>query len=150
MSDKSDSSDSKIKVTDRRRFTQDAEDEARAHEDANPSQASGDATSKVEESAPAGASEGAAGKSPKGVRELPPIDFGTFVLSLASSALVHLGEVEDPESGEKKRNLPLARQTIDLLGMLQEKTKGNLTRDEAHYLESILYDLRMRCVAPRS
>lgn len=79
--------------------------------------------------------------------ELPPVDFSTFVLSLASSAMVHLGDVPHPETGEPARNLPLARQTIDMLAMLQQKTKGNLSRDEATYLESILYDLRLRCVA---
>ncbi|MDF1564218.1 MAG: DUF1844 domain-containing protein [Deltaproteobacteria bacterium] len=83
----------------------------------------------------------------KGEGELPPVDFSTFVLSLASSALVHLGEVVHPETGEPARNLPLARQTIDMLAMLQEKTRGNLSKDEATYLESILYDLRLRCVA---
>ena len=79
--------------------------------------------------------------------ELPPVDFSTFVLSLASSAMVHLGEVAHPETGAPALNLPLARQTIDMLAMIEEKTRGNLSKDEATYLESILYDLRMRCVA---
>ncbi len=80
-------------------------------------------------------------------RKLPPIDFNTFVLSLASSAMVHLGEAPNPETGKTETHLPLARQTIDLLALLQEKTKGNLTKDEATYLDHILYDLRLRCVA---
>lgn len=77
---------------------------------------------------------------------LPKINFQTFVLSLNSSALVQLGFIEDPVSGKKDRNLPLAKQTIDILGMLEEKTRGNLDRDEEMMLKSILYELRMMYV----
>ncbi len=78
----------------------------------------------------------------------PAVDFGTFVLSLGSSALIHLGEAPDPISGEKQAaNLPLAQQSIDLLALLQEKTKGNLTDAEGRLLESLLFDLRMRYIA---
>ena len=78
---------------------------------------------------------------------LPPIDFSQFVLSLSTSALLHLGEIEHPDTGEKAVNIELARQTIDLLGMLQEKTRGNLDREEEKLLENLLYDLRMKYVA---
>ena len=74
---------------------------------------------------------------------LPKIDFSTFVLSINSSALVQLGLIEDPASGQKTKNVPLAKQTIDLLAMLEEKTKGNLTNDEENILKNILYELRM-------
>jgi hypothetical protein len=74
---------------------------------------------------------------------LPEINFATFVVSLNSSALMALGLVEDPISKEKTKNLALAKQTIDILGMLKEKTKGNLTSDEENMLKSVLYDLRM-------
>jgi hypothetical protein len=74
------------------------------------------------------------------------VDFGTFVLSLGSSALVHLGEIEHPESAEAKENLLLARQTIDLLAMLQEKTRGNLSEAEARFLSDLLADLRLKFV----
>jgi hypothetical protein len=79
---------------------------------------------------------------------LPSIDFSTLVVSLSQTALVHLGEATHPETGSKQpaRDLPLARQTIDLLGVLQEKTKGNLTGDEERLLDQVLYDLRMRFV----
>lgn len=77
---------------------------------------------------------------------LPTINFATFVFSLNSSALVQLGMMEDPTSGEKVKNLPLAKQTIDLLSMLEEKTKGNLDVDEAAMLKNILYDLRIHYV----
>ncbi len=76
----------------------------------------------------------------------PPIDFYTFCLSLGSSAFVHLGDAPHPESGEAAPNLVLAKQTIDILGMLQEKTKGNLTPEEDKLLENLLRDLRLRYV----
>ncbi len=84
-----------------------------------------------------------ASRSGKKVYALPKIDFSTFVLSINSSALVQLGLIEDPANGQKTKNLPLAKQTIDLLAMLEEKTKGNLTNDEENILKNILYELRM-------
>lgn len=75
--------------------------------------------------------------------QLPEINFATFIFSLNSSVLVHLGVINDPATGQKVKNLALARQTIDILGMLEEKTQGNLTEDEESMLKSILYDLRM-------
>lgn len=77
---------------------------------------------------------------------LPEINFSSFVLSLSSSALLHFGQIPDPISKKKERNLPLAKQTIDILGILKEKTKGNLTKDEEQLISNLLYDLRMRYV----
>ena len=78
---------------------------------------------------------------------LPQIDFATFVLSLSHSALVHLGEAPDPDTNETARvDLGLAKQNIDILGMLEEKTKSNLTGDEERLLAQVLFDLRMRFV----
>jgi len=74
------------------------------------------------------------------------IDFSTFVVSLSHSALLHLGEAPHPETDKPETNLLLARQTIDLLGVLEEKTKGNLTGDEERLLTQVLFDLRMRFV----
>jgi hypothetical protein len=74
---------------------------------------------------------------------LPKIDFSMFVFSLNSSVLVNLGIIDDPATGTKTQNLPAAKQTIDILCMLQEKTKGNLTKEEEELLKHILYDLRM-------
>jgi len=76
----------------------------------------------------------------------PQIDFVTFVLSLASSVQVHLGRVPNPETKATAKNLELARQTIDILTMLGEKTKGNLTPEESQLMEHLLYDLRMQYV----
>ena len=80
---------------------------------------------------------------------LPDIDFGTFIISLASSVLMHLGEIEHPDSSKHEENLSLAKQTIDILGMLQEKTRGNLTTDDEQLLTNLLYDLRMKYVAAK-
>jgi hypothetical protein len=81
---------------------------------------------------------------PEDKAPLPEIDLGTFVMSLASSALVHLGEIQHPDGDEHGRNLPLAKQTIDILGMLREKTRGNTTQEETELLDNLLYDLRMK------
>ena len=78
--------------------------------------------------------------------ELPPVDFSTFVLSLGSSALIHLGQVEAPDGSGKQRDLPMAKHTIDLLSLLREKTTNNLSKEEDELLESLLYDLRLRYV----
>ncbi len=75
--------------------------------------------------------------------QLPEINFATFIFSLNSSVLVHLGIIDDPASGKKVKNLAIAKQTIDILGMLEEKTRENLTEDEESMLKNILYDLRM-------
>ena len=75
--------------------------------------------------------------------QLPEINFATFIFSLNSSVFVHLGVINDPVTGKKIKNLAFAKQTIDILGMLEEKTRGNLTEDEESMLKNILYDLRM-------
>ncbi|MFH2045798.1 MAG: DUF1844 domain-containing protein [Pseudomonadota bacterium] len=74
---------------------------------------------------------------------LPEINFPTFIMSLNASALVNLGIVENPVTGNKETNLSIAKQTIDILSMLEEKTRGNLSKDEEGMLKSILYDLRI-------
>jgi hypothetical protein len=79
-------------------------------------------------------------------RSLPDIDFTNFTLSLSTSALIQLGEIQDPFTQKSAKNLPLAKQTIDLISMLKEKTKGNLSPEEEKVIEHILYDLRMRYV----
>jgi len=78
--------------------------------------------------------------------ELPTMDFATFILSLSHSALMHLGEAPHPEGNNVEVNLPLAKQTIDLLGLLEERTKGNLTGAEERLMTQILFDLRLRYV----
>jgi hypothetical protein len=76
--------------------------------------------------------------------------FSTFILSLSTSALVHLGELPDPLTNKKEVNLQLARQTISIIEMLQDKTKGNLTAEEGNLIESVLYDVRLKYVQSSS
>jgi hypothetical protein len=113
----------------------------------------------AEDSADSGKPAGAEAKGPEISSDLPdqgvplgqdramgPIDFNTFVVSLASSALVHLGDAPSPESGKLEKQLAQGKQVIDLLGLLQEKTRGNLTDEEARLLQALLLDLRLRYV----
>jgi len=76
----------------------------------------------------------------------PPLTFDTFLLGLASSALIHLGVTPHPETGKPERDLTLARQSLDLLSMLREKTRGNLTAQEEKFFDTMLSDLRLRFV----
>ena len=115
-------------VTDRRRFTDEA---ARREADAAP-------TEKPERES------GAAASRPS---DLEPVTFSTFVLGLSTQALLHLGEIESPLAGKVERDLGAAKDIIDVLGVLREKTRNNLEQAEERLLDSILYDLRMRYVA---
>ena len=72
------------------------------------------------------------------------VTFSTFILSLNTAALVHLGEIQDPVTQKKEVNLTLAKQTIDTLEMLRTKTKGNLTPDEEKLLQTIIYELKLK------
>ena len=78
--------------------------------------------------------------------DLPAVDFTTFVLSLSHSARLHLGDAPDPTTGTSAVDLPMARHSIDLLGLIQEKTHGNLTGAEEQVLTQELHDLRVRFV----
>jgi hypothetical protein len=75
------------------------------------------------------------------------IDFSTFIMSLTSSAFYHLGDMPDPSTGKKEVNLPAVQQTIDMLVMLREKTKGNLKEDEEKLIEQLIYELQVKYVA---
>ena len=90
-------------------------------------------------------------QAPPEEKQSPPKDFelnfSTFVLSLTSSAFYHLGDIPDPLTGKKEENLPAVKQTIDILIMLQEKTKNNLDADEAKLMEQLIYELQMKYVA---
>jgi hypothetical protein len=77
---------------------------------------------------------------------LPEVNFNSLIFSLSSSVLLHLGEIADPQSGEKKIDIALAKHTIDTIAMLREKTQGNLNEEEEKFLDSILTDLRWRYV----
>jgi hypothetical protein len=74
------------------------------------------------------------------------VNFNSLIFSLSSSALINLGEIADPNTGQKGKDLPLAKHTIDTIAMLQDKTKGNLNAEEQRFLDTILADLRWRYV----
>jgi len=85
-------------------------------------------------------------KKTAGTPPLPEADFTSLIFSLSSTALFHLGDIADPETGEKTVDLSLAKHAIDTISMLQEKTSGNLTGEEKKFTESVLADLRWRFV----
>lgn len=74
------------------------------------------------------------------------VDFSSFVISLATQVVIHLGEIPHPESNQRMENLEAARQTIDILALLEDKTVGNLSQDESHLLKEALTSLRMAFV----
>jgi len=77
---------------------------------------------------------------------LPAINFPTFIISLSTQALMHLGEIPNPLTGKVEKEIEVAKQTIDILSLLQEKTQGNLDQGEEKLMEEVLYDLRMKYV----
>lgn len=77
---------------------------------------------------------------------LPEVNFNSLIISLSSSALLHLGEIADPSTGEKKKDIAMAKQSIDIISMLREKTRGNLTDEEQKFIDNILTDMRWRYV----
>ena len=127
-----------FRVTDRRRFTEDSEAQEGTHE----SEEAGAAAPEPEPAAAASPGEGPAG----GPSPDEPVSFSTFLLGLSTQALLHLGDIESPVSGKVERDLGAARHVIDILGVLQAKTKNNLEQAEERLLEAVLYDLRMRYV----
>ena len=126
-------------VQDRRRFSEtgDSRDDAPSSADAGESvqrKPSEDATSQ------------SPGKAEEQESALPEINFSTFVISLSTQALMHLGEIANPLTGKVEPDQPVAKQMIDIIGMLREKTRGNLNSGEDRLIEDILFDLRMKYV----
>jgi len=119
----------RFKVIDKRIFAREGEGEAEQKEEKKVQEEKREDSAKTQQPPP-----------------LPEVTFSSFIYSLSTSALVHLGEIPEPTTQKMAKNLPLAKQTIDILGILQEKTKGNLTQEEENLLNSLLYDLRMRFV----
>jgi len=76
----------------------------------------------------------------------PELDFASFILSLATTVQVSLGVIPNPQTNLQAQNLPAAKQIIDIINMLREKTKGNLSKDEQALIDSILYNLRMHYI----
>ena len=125
-----------FKVADRRRFAQGSGEPIEASEKVEPAGEQG-----------ANAPDPQAGEEPAASSEkLAEINFSTFVISLSTQALMHLGEIPNPLTGKVESDFAVAKQMIDILGMLKEKSRGNLDEQEAHLMEDVLYDLRMRYV----
>jgi hypothetical protein len=133
-----DSEDKGYTVKDRRYLHLSEEEKARLKEEAA-AQEEGQAKAAAGEGQPDAA--GAAGAEPQ--VPLPDLTFGSFLVSLSSSAFICLGQIPDPNTGKQEKNLPLAKQTIDLLGVLRDKTRNNLTPEEENLFDHLLYDLRM-------
>jgi hypothetical protein len=132
--------DEGFKVKDRRRFSETGE--------ARPETEGAVKTEEAQE-APKAQEEPETAKEQAGearAHEAPPLTFITFVITLANAALVHLGLVRNPDTGEPNKDLSAARQTIDLIALLEEKTRGNLTPEEKQVIEETLYQLRMAFV----
>jgi hypothetical protein len=143
-----------FKVEDRRRFSSEGElkPEHRGPEQPQAQSSTGEhaqdaPTAASRGEAPSRAQEAHASKAFSQHREAAPeITFATFVVGLSTQALVHLGELPDPHTNQSAADLPAAQQLIDIIAMLETKTRGNLDRDEQAMLEAILFDLRMKYV----
>ena len=133
-----------FEVKDRRMFSEDGQ-KAEPEDEETPAapKAEEQAASSGEDDRKTEAAEESPTDGPDQQPPMPEINFATFVVSLNASALLHLGAIEDPTTGKKDKNLAMAKQTIDILSMLEEKTAGNLSKDEENLVKSILYDLRM-------
>jgi hypothetical protein len=147
MSEKEEKEESKgFKVQDRRRFSAEGELKPEFEHEAEPAAPPpGETPRAARPSKPPTASEAGAGHEAE-EPPAPEMTFASFLVGLSAQALVHLGEVPDPITGEVHRDLPGSQQLIDLIGILQEKTRGNLDEGEASMLEAILFDLRMKYV----
>lgn len=77
---------------------------------------------------------------------MPPANFETLISTMVTQALFYMGGIPDPRSGQRIQNLDLARHNIDMLTVLEEKTKGNLTEEEAGMLANATYELRTRYI----
>ena len=130
---------SQFKIVDRRQFTSEGkirqESETEPEPDEAPPPQAEDPPPQVQEEKPP---ETAEQDTQEGM------NFSSFLLSLATTGMVHLGEIPEPTTGQKLENLEAASQMIDILGILKEKTEGNLLSEESQLLESLLYELRMK------
>ena len=138
-----------FKVQDRRRFS--AEGEAKSDvEDApeKPAQTA-DAESQAQQSSTIGggaAQQASRAQAAQNPASEPELNFATFLVGLSSEALGALGELPDPATGQPRRDLRAAQQLIDIIGMLRDKTRGNLDPTEQSLIDAILFDLRMKYV----
>lgn len=138
-----------FKVDDRRRFSSEGELKAEHRGDAAHSDRS--ASAAAEHTVPPPSSDTATGftavnRPADAAASMGEMSFATFMVGLSTQALVHLGEMPDPQSGQPAEDLLAAEQLIDLIAMLQDKTRGNLDEGETQLVQSILFELRMKYV----
>ena len=132
-----------FKVSDKRRFTEEGEAREDSTEQAESTcQAYADPT---KETFP-DPSENANREVKENHEELPSINFSTFIMSLSTQALMHLGEIDNPVTGKAEKDVAVAKQTIDIIAMLSEKSTGNLDETEEQLVREVLYNLRMSYV----
>ena len=125
-----------FKVEDRRRFVPETGEPREAMEKTEPSEPQQAKPTGEERREEGGLSDEALGE----------INFSTFVISLSTQALMHLGEIPDPISGKVESEISVAKQMIDIIGLLRQKTQGNLDPGEEKLIEDVLFDLRMKYV----
>jgi hypothetical protein len=133
MAEEAEKREKGFKVEDRRRFTSETGEPRESSETAAPETR---ADAKVKEEPRQESSD----------KEVPEINFSTFVISFSTQALMHLGEIPNPLSGKVEKDVSVAKQMIDIVAMLREKTKGNLDQGENKLVEDVLFDLRMRYI----
>jgi hypothetical protein len=140
--------DKGFSVKDRRRFSMTEDKKVVENPEAEDKETAGNAKAPSgTEQAPGDAPDKTAGSERREeTADLPPMSFSMLILSLSTQAMVNMGEFPDPVSGQINKNLQLAKQSIDLLGILDDKSKGNLTEDEERFLKTSLTDLRLRFV----
>ena len=147
----SDETEKSFKVTDRRIHAdsdEEREGDGSPEEDATPTDEQAQAPAPDPADAAAGEDDAASEEAPdddQAANEFP-LSFATFVISLGDSALIHLGAIPHPATGEPQPDMQAARQTIDILGILDEKTQGNLSEEEQKLMTNLLYTLRMQWI----
>ena len=129
-----DSDQGGFKVHDRRIFSEDGELRNDRPKKASKAGGDGGTGTEVKDLPSPGAAEASV---------MTGVDFSGFVLSLATTGMVHLGAVADPATGKKEENLPGARQMIEILTVLRDKTRGNLSSEEAKLLDGLIYEMQM-------
>ena len=129
-----DSGQGGFKVQDRRIFSEDGELRESGPEKVSEGSEKAAAETDSKESRPP-----ATGEAPAE----PKIDFSAFVLSIATTGMVHLGAIADPATGKKEANLPAAREMIEILTLLKEKTRGNLSTEESRLMDGLIYEMQM-------
>jgi hypothetical protein len=125
-----------FRITDKRGFREENEPSAPKASEKSEARPAGESSSSKDTLSPE-----------QGTSSRPPIDFPSYILSYYTQGLVLLGEVPNPYTNKKEEDVEAARHTIDILSMLEQKTKGNLDKDEQQLLESVIYELRIKFMA---